>query len=276
MEALKQGKRLLQGLDNPQQEAQWILCHVLRKNTSYLLAQGDTEITASQAKIFYSLIERRAKGEPFAYLTGVQGFYDHMLTVTPDTLIPRPETELMVDTLLSLFKDDPLRVLEIGTGSGAIAITLAAQRPQWSITATDICPKALAVAKHNAKQNHLNTITFMLADVFTGLSDQKPFDIIISNPPYIDEADEDLEASVRRYEPTLALIAPDQGLGIIKRIIRESAQYATTGAMLMLEHGYQQSASVQAIFLQAGYQKVTTLQDMNGHERMTFGIVPSS
>jgi release factor glutamine methyltransferase len=260
-------------------EKRHLLAHILNQplSTTYLAPT----LTVQQQELYAALCTRLDQGEPLAYLIGSQEFWSLKLRITPDVLIPRPETELLVETVLAYsaeFQPQKLKVLELGVGSGAISIALKKERPHWEITALDKSPSALAVAQENAKIHQIE-IRFLASDWFSCLS-TKPgnptkFEIIISNPPYISEQDPHLQGSIS-YEPQMALQSGPDGLKDLRIIIQESSNFLTQGGTLFLEHGYDQGPAVQALLKHHGYQKIQTLKDIFGNDRVSLGLLPNS
>lgn len=258
-------------------EAEILLTHVLGVERSALLAWPHQAVLEQDSQQFLSLISRRVKGEPIAYLTGKKEFWSLSFKVTPSVLIPRPETELVVELALKLLPDlkKLYRVLELGTGSGAIALALARERPQWSIFATDISQTALAVAQNNAHHLAVSNVKFYQGDWFAALSKleiyQKQFDVILSNPPYLADHDPHLQQADLRFEPESALKAGPSGLEALKKIIEEARNYLAPKGWLILEHGFDQAAALQALFQANGYQRCHCYQDLAGLDRVTVG-----
>lgn len=237
----------------------------LKVEKSYLYSNSDYEISSYNLTKLNHLIKRRLNGEPFAYLSGSKGFYDLDFQVTKDVLIPRPETELLIDIVLNTFNtNDALKILDLGTGSGAIAITLADKFNNSEITATDNSIKALNVAKNNAKITK-NTLNFILSDWFEKIHSNASFDLIISNPPYIEE--NDIHLQELKFEPINALVAKDNGIKDIKDIIKNATCYLKDKAYLILEHGYNQQQQVAKLMQENNFINITFFQDLNGIER---------
>ncbi len=251
-------------------EARVLLSHALKVDHAWLIAHDRDAPTPAQQDAIASLITRRATGEPVAYILGEREFYGRTFMVTPEVLIPRPETELLVESALSLLAADlPFNVLDIGTGSGAVAISLALERPLWRIHAVDIDADALACAQRNAARLAAN-VTFGLSDVFAAL-DTRQFDLIVSNPPYIAEDDVHLDRGDLRFEPRLALASGPAGLDVIGRLVKQAPRYLTTSGYLLLEHGWQQDAAIQAELLAAGFESIHTRHDLAGLPRISGG-----
>ena len=252
-------------------DAEFLLVHVLDKPRSWLFAHRDERATAEQAATFDALVRRRAKGEPVAYLTGQRGFWRFDLAVTPATLIPRPETELLVELALErLPTDRALRVADLGTGSGAIALALAHERPRARVTATDASVSALAVAQANAAALRLGNVEFGHGDWYTPLGDAC-FDLIASNPPYIASGDPHLEEGDLRYEPASALSSGTDGLDAIRAIAGGALAHLMPGGWLLLEHGWDQGEAVRELLCAAGFAQVRTERDLEGRDRVTLG-----
>lgn len=254
--------------DSPRLDAQVLLAHVLKVARSHFYAWPEQVLTETELQEYAALLARRLQGEPVAYLTGYREFWSLTLQVTPATLIPRPETELLVQQVLkNLPKAEPLVLADLGTGSGAIALALASECPNWQIIAIDNSPEALAIAGKNAHDLRLTNVSFQLGNWLTS-SGKFKFDAIISNPPYIAEAEWPIYADQLRFEPQAALVAGDEGLADIKQIIAAARQFLKSDGWLMLEHGFNQGQVVRAIALQNGYQNVHSICDLAGHERI--------
>lgn len=238
-----------------------LLCLTLGKNHAWLLANDDYQLNKEEEHKLNALIKKREQGVPFAYLSGNKGFYHLNFKVTPDTFIPRPETELLIDVALDLFTDktEPYHVLDLGTGSGVIAVTLADKNPHWQVVATDFSESALEVAKQNAT----NPIHFQQGRWFDAVSNQR-FDFIVSNPPYIEE--NDLYLNDLKHEPMNALISGKDGLDDIRLIIQQAPNYLKENGYLLLEHGYNQQTKIISL-LQKKFTHIQTFQDYNFHNR---------
>lgn len=246
-------------LKNSHKDIILLLSLVLRKNSAWILTHDDYQLNENETHKLHILIKKREQGVPFAYLSGTQGFYHLDFKVTPDTLIPRPETELLIDIALDLFQNKPCDLLDLGTGSGIIAVTLADKNPQWKVTATDFSKKALAVAKENS----IVKINFQYGYWFEAVTSQT-FDFIISNPPYIEENDVHLKHL--KYEPITALTAGKQGLDAIKIIIKQAPKHLNNQGYLLLEHGHNQQAMVVAL-LKENFTHIRTFNDYNFRHR---------
>lgn len=252
-------------------DAEMLLLYVLHINRTFLYTYPEKNIPEKSLQILNNLLEQRLSGIPVAYLLQEKEFWSMSFKVTPDVLIPRPETEHLVETLLNLLDTHkPQRILELGTGSGAIAIALAKERPHWEIIACDNSKPALAIAQENADRllpNHA-LLSFQYSHWFEHIALQT-FSAIISNPPYI--AAEDPHLQKLTFEPSNALISESNGLRDIQKIITGSPAYLNPEGYLLLEHGNKQAAAVSAIFNSLGFKNITTIQDLGGHDRLTFG-----
>ena len=259
--------------DSPALDAELLLAHCLKKNRTYLHTWPEEEINEAQLEDYITLVKQRLDDYPVAYLLGKQSFWTLELKVTPDVLIPRPETELLVETALQKIASiSHPKVLDLGTGSGAIALAIAAERKNALITATDQSAQALAIAADNARQNKLSPIGFIQSDWFKQLPRQS-FDLIVSNPPYIDPDDPHLKQSIR-HEPQQALVANNQGMSDIESIIKNSPAYLKHEGWLIIEHGYNQGKKTRKLLLKNSFHKVETRLDLNRNERITLGQVP--
>ena len=266
--ALRQARERLASSPSPDLDAQVLLCHVLARPRSYLFTWPERELEAHQQQSFLALLARRERGEPVAHLTGEREFFGRNFSVTPDTLIPRPDTETLVELALKLGPAGPARVVDLGTGTGAIGLSLALERPQWQVTLTDLSAAALSVAGGNARQLGAQ-VTLQQG---SWLEDCRgPFDVIVSNPPYIDPADHHLDEGDVRFEPRSALVADQRGLADLATIITQSAARLVAGGWLLLEHGYQQGAQVRALMEAGRFDGVRTERDLGGNERVTVG-----
>jgi len=266
--ALNKGRAALASLTSARLDADLLLAHVLCCPRSALLRDPERAVGAAAHAQYFALIARRALGEPLAYLTGEREFWSLSLCITPAVLVPRPETELVVERALALLGPEPALVLDLGTGSGAIALALAKERPRWQVTATDQSGPALQVATQNARALGLGTIRFMQGDWFAPLGSER-FDLIASNPPYIAEDDPALLDAALQYEPQRALVSGPRGLTALRQIIREAASHLRSGGFLVLEHGWEQAHAVGAALVDAGYANVRSHRDLAGHERVT-------
>lgn len=255
------------------QDAMLLLAAVLRQPTTFLYQHPEQLLTPEQQQQFTGLLQRRQQGVPVAYLIGEAGFWDFTLQVNPNVLIPRPETELLVEIILAKYDaTTALHLADLGTGSGAIAIALARARPNWQVIATDISSAALAVAAANAARLNIATIEFRQGRWCEALPALK-LDVIISNPPYLAANDPHLMQGGLRCEPYAALVAAEEGLADLRQLIQSAPAYLKPNGMLLLEHGYTQGAAVRQLLQQQGYHSVETWQDLNRHERASCGIL---
>ena len=255
----------------PEREAEWLLAQVIGQSHSTLRFNDEQHLTTAQAEQLNTLLTRRLSGEPLAYVLGDQYFWTLRLKVNSSVLIPRPDTELVVERALHhLARASSGSVLELGTGSGAIALSIATERPYLRILATDKSNVALAVAEENAALNQIKTVNFLQSDWFSHIPTEG-FMAIVSNPPYIAEDDPAIETSVRQYEPHLALFSEDQGLAALKHIIANAPRYLAENGWLILEHGWQQASIVSELLESNGFSSVASHADLAGHLRVTEG-----
>ncbi len=265
-EALGQARGNIADID-----ARMLLQYVLNVNHAYLLAHPEQKLTTEQTQAFYLLTGRRTLGEPVAYLTGRREFYSLEFNVTPAVLVPRPETELLIDLALAWIPPQrPCRILDLGTGSGAIALTLATHRPLAKVTAVDVSAAAVAVANANAARFRLNNVRVIEADWFEGVAGES-FDLIVSNPPYIAGDDPHLAQGDLRFEPQIALVAPSEGLGCIRLIIDSAPAHLAPEGSLLLEHAYDQAEACRCLLREAGFREVFSHPDLAGIMRVSGG-----
>ncbi len=256
---------------NPELEAEILLCYLLKKNRAYLFAHPEELLSDELFATYQNLLAKRAQGAPIAYITGEREFWSLNLKVNRHTLIPRHETELLVELALEKIPNNPdTNILELGTGSGAIALALAKERPQWHIVACDVSEEALLIAKENAQRHQLSNITFYLSDWYNNVPQQQ-YHAVISNPPYIAEQDPHLNEGDLRFEPYSALASGQQGLADLLLIIKQGYDYLLPNGVLLLEHGYDQKLNVQAILIELGYKNVQGWKDIQGHDRVSGG-----
>ncbi|RDH86711.1 MAG: peptide chain release factor N(5)-glutamine methyltransferase [endosymbiont of Escarpia spicata] len=260
---------------SPLLEAAVLLCHLLEKPRSHLYAWPEKMLDNAQYQAYQALLQRRRRGEPIAYITGQREFWSLELEVTPDTLIPRPDTELLVELALAhLSQKNHCRIADLGTGSGAIALAIASERTDCEIHATDRSSAALAVARKNGDKLGFNNVHFHLGSWFEALPGHDRFRLILSNPPYIPNNDPHLAQGDLSSEPREALAAGHGGLDDIREITTAAHNHLLPGGWLLLEHGFDQAAAVQALLLEAGLTEVQSHRDLAGHERITEGRLP--
>jgi release factor glutamine methyltransferase len=258
--------------DSPRLDAEVLLAFVLAKNRSYLRAWNDKILDPSTVERFESLISQRLEGVPIAYLIGSREFWSREFIVSPDVLIPRPDTELLIELCLAQIPENlPFKILDLGTGSGAIAVTLAAERPNTKVFAVDASFAALEIAQKNSHFHMCQNVEFILSDWFSAVP-KIEFDLIVSNPPYIPAEDQHLAQGDVRFEPKAALIAAENGLSDIKVIATEAKNYLKSHGQLWFEHGYNQAEEVQHILTALNYFEVQTYHDLAGQPRVTTGF----
>ncbi len=275
-ELLNEARRQLQPLsDSARLDAELLLAHALQQTRTWLHTWPEKTVNAQQQRRYASLLKRRLQGEPIAHILGEQEFWSLKLQVTPATLIPRPDTERLVELVLDRIPADAAwSIADLGTGSGAIALALAAERPNCRIIATDQSREALDIARRNAERLGLGNVQFVQSDWLTGLAPRPQFELIVSNPPYVCEADLHLARGDVRFEPRAALVAGEDGLDAIREIARQAWSHLTTGGWLLLEHGYDQSTEVQQILTKAGYIEVEDFVDYGGNPRVAVARLP--
>jgi release factor glutamine methyltransferase len=255
-------------------EVQLLLQHVLNVNRAWLIAHENDTLQPNIHAAFEALLNRRLAGEPMAYILGSREFYGLDLMVTPDTLIPRPDTETLVEAALAkILNNTNISILDLGTGTGAIALAIAKNRPQASITAVDASKAALEVAMKNAQNLNIKNVELVMSNWFENLTNQR-FDVIVSNPPYIEAHDAHLTQGDLRFEPISALASGADGLDGIRQIINDCLIYLNPQAWLMLEHGYNQASQVADLMADAGLTNIETIKDLGNNDRVTISKNP--
>lgn len=270
-ELLGHREQLVRQSQTPALDTEMLLSHCLQQSRTYLFTWPERSVPEDTEQQFLRLLARRQEGEPIAYLTGKRGFWSIDLAVSPATLIPRPETELLVEKSIDLLvgSQQP-SVLDLGTGTGAIALALAGEHAHWQLQACDVEPAAVALAELNRQQLKLNNVTIFQSNWYDSVECHQ-FDLIVSNPPYIDLDDPHLQQGDVRYEPHSALVADKQGLADIEIIICGAARFLKAGGWLLLEHGYNQAEQVRGLLHQAGFDQVFTDRDLAGNDRISGG-----
>lgn len=274
-QALAETTRALAPLgEQAREEAQWLMCRCLGLSRATLLAHPEQRLEPQSRQRLAEWSERRARGEPLAYLTGEREFWSLSLHVTPAVLVPRPETELLVELALS-HGGPHARALDLGTGSGAIAIAIAHERPHWNVTAIDRSPAALEVAARNAARLGLPHIRFLQGTWFAPVRTER-FDLIVSNPPYVAADDPVMRGDSLAHEPREALTPGSDALASLREIIADAPAHLVEGGWLLLEHGHTQGPAVRALLVSRGFAHVVSHPDLAGHERMTQACLPTA
>ena len=256
--------------DSARRDTEILLCHCLGKPRAWLYTWPEKEVARDCARDFENLLAQRREGVPVAYLTGEREFWSLQLAVSDATLIPRPETETLVSWVLELALPNAASVLDLGTGSGAIALALASERPHWHVTALDVSQEALQVARGNAVRTRLTSVHFVQSDWYQAVTGQR-FNALLANPPYIDGDDPHLALGDVRFEPRSALVSSDSGLEDLGRLVTGASDHLLDGGWLLLEHGFEQANAVCAMLHDAGFSQVSTRRDMSGQQRITGG-----
>jgi len=268
-------EQLFEQSDTPRIDAEILLQHVIERPLAWLIAYGSTIATANHVRDFYALVTERQRGQPIAYLTGKREFWTLSLKVDHSVLIPRPDTETLVEQALKrLTESAKLKLLDLGTGSGAIALSLAKERPDAAVMAVDSATTALDIAKENAISNNISNVEFIHSHWFENVPENSTFDLIASNPPYVAPGDPHLTQGDLRFEPITALAADADGLADLSEIILTAPQYLNSKAWLIVEHGHEQADQVAKLFTTAGYQSVELFHDINNLPRCTAGCRP--
>lgn len=269
VQALLRDARTLPG-ESPVRDVEILLAHCLEKSRTWLYTWPDVELDPGRLAHFQQLLQRRRDGEPVAYLVGHREFWSLELEVAPSTLIPRPETEALVEWALELAMPDGARVMDLGTGSGAIALALASERPGWRVSGVDLSEAAVALATTNACKHGLERVQFTQSNWLCDVASE-PFHLLVSNPPYIEENDAHLQTGDVRFEPRSALVSGADGLDDIAHITGQAPEHLCPGGWLLLEHGFEQGPAVRALLAQVGFGSVSTRNDLAGRERVTGG-----
>lgn len=270
---LKAASARLTQSESARRDAEILLGFVTGRVRTFLMAFGETVLTPQEQEQLERLLARRERGEPVAYLIGEREFWSLPLSVSPATLIPRPDTECLVELALERLPSSPCTILDLGTGTGAIALALASERPDCAVTGVDLQPAAVALAQHNAQKLTIGNARFLQGSWFEPLAGQT-FALIASNPPYIDAADPHLAQGDVRFEPSSALVAQRHGLADLAAIVQQAPHYLQPQGWLLLEHGWQQGESVRALLQAAGFISVATRRDYGDNDRVTFGQWP--
>lgn len=263
-------KQLAPLSDSAKLDVRLLLSFVIDKPLSYLLTWPDKQLSQQQFQDFLALFEQRKQGKPIAYLIGFKEFWSLKLQVSPATLIPRPDTEVLVETVLANHQELSLSCLDLGTGTGAIALALASEKSGWQIDAIDFQEEAVTLAKSNGQRLGFKSVNIYQSDWFSNVDSQKRFDVIVSNPPYIDALDKHLEQGDVKFEPKSALVSADSGYADIENIIKNSKAYLKEHAWLYFEHGFEQAKQIQRLFTQYGFSEATTVKDYNDNDRVTY------
>lgn len=256
--------------DSARRDTEILLCHCLGKSRAWLYTWPEKGVARDCARDFEKLLAQRREGVPVAYLTGEREFWSLQLAVSDATLIPRPETEILVSWVLELALPNAASVLDLGTGSGAIALALASERPHWHVTALDVSQEALQVARGNAVRTRLTSVHFVQSDWYQAVTGQR-FNALLANPPYIDGDDPHLALGDVRFEPRSALVSSDSGLEDLGRLVTGAPDQLLDGGWLLLEHGFEQANAVRVMLHDAGFSQVSTRRDMSGQQRITGG-----
>jgi release factor glutamine methyltransferase len=256
------------GGDSALLDAQVLMCHCLDKNRTWLYTWSDKTLSNDQQAQFQTLVDKRIKGLPIAYITGVREFWGLELSCNPSTLIPRPDTEILVEKVLELIELEQAEAVDLGTGTGAIALALASEKPNWNITALDYSQGAVELAESNRQSLQIENVTVKQGDWLTGF-DPESLDMIVSNPPYIDEQDHHLNEGDVRFEPSSALSAPNHGLQDIETIVQQAQSVLKAGGYLLFEHGYDQKQACKTIIENSELEYLDCWKDYGGNDRVT-------
>lgn len=274
-QCLRRAPELAQVSDTARLDLELLLCHILERNRTWLYTWPEHLLSESQQLEFERLLARRLAGEPLAHITGRREFWSLSLQVDASTLIPRPDTESLVEATLECFaadsSDQSRTLLDLGTGTGAVALALASEKPQWRLLGLDLSPAAVELAERNRTELKLGNAAFLQSDWFSALAPSDRFDAVVSNPPYIAPEDPHLGQGDLRFEPQSALVAEAEGLADLLWIIDQAPVYLKPGGWLLLEHGWEQGPQVRQLLIQAGFISVETLRDLGDRERISRG-----
>lgn len=268
---INQAATRFESSDSAKLDAQVLLAYVLDKDRTWLFTWDDFEVASEDQITFSGLVDRRSQGEPIAHLIAKREFWGLELECNASTLIPRPETEILVEQALQLDLPEGANVLDLGTGTGAIALALASEKPKWSIQACDFSEDAVTLANRNKQANGIGNVEIFQSDWFSNIRPENQFELIVSNPPYVDSESHYLNEGDVRFEPRSALVAGNAGMADSELIISRSREHLTPQGWLMIEHGFDQQQRVQGCFAEAGFQKIKTLEDLASLPRVTIG-----
>lgn len=270
-QCLRRAAELASVSDSPRLDVELLLAYLLERDRTWLYTWPETVLSEAQLATFEAALARRCLGEPLAHITGRREFWSLSLRVNTSTLIPRPDSELLVELALAHSLSPTGVALDLGTGTGAIALAFASERPQWRVTGLDYAPEAVALAEQNRRELGLNNVAFTTSDWFGALRGGEQFQLILGNPPYIDPEDPHLSRGDVRFEPRSALVADKRGLADIETIVQSAPEYLTPGGWLLLEHGWEQGTAVRGLFQAVGLEAVASHRDLGGRERVTLG-----
>jgi len=262
--------------DSAKLDSQVLLSHILNKEINYLYTWPENLLTDSQLTSYNEALQARLSGKPIAYITGVKEFWSLPFYCDSSTLIPRPDTEVLIEEVLAVVEDNcsgKISCIDLGTGTGAIALALASENPSWDIEALDYSDNAIALAKKNAKNLGINHVSIYQSDWFSNVKANKKFTVIISNPPYIDENDIHLSQGDVRFEPLSALVAKKEGLADIEKITIQAKEFLDIGGYLFFEHGYNQGEACRELMMELGFSNVKTIKDYAENDRVTYGVL---
>lgn len=266
--------------DSARLDVELLLCHALDRDRTWLYTWPEKHLTEAQRARFEQNLARRIEGEPVAHILGQREFWSLPLEVNASTLIPRPDTEVLVEATLACLAEQtqqaiqPLRILDLGTGTGAVALALASECPAWTVEGLDSSPEAVALAQRNGSRLGITNVSFIVSDWFAAIAPNSLYGAIVANPPYIASDDQHLQQGDVRFEPRSALVADDEGLAALRHIAQRARPYLAPGAWLLLEHGWQQAEAVRQLLQELGYTSVATRRDYGEQERVTYGCFP--